>query len=161
MIRFKYVGGLIYVDDFFYDSVSIGIWSAIEAGAGIMAGCGATLRPLVKGIADKAVTMKSKSGGSKGLSKIRSNSPMDSRPKPGNEGSSTWSDTLVASGRKSGDSISDKPGFLETLAARSEDGIEMTSQTSHGRRESQDGILAKDLEAGRLASGSATGGEAA
>lgn len=160
MIRFKYVGGLIYVDDFFYDSVSIGIWSAIEAGACIMAGCGATLRPLIKGIASKAATMKSNSGGSKGLSRIQSSSQIDSRPTPGNTGGSTWSDTPVASGQKSGDSISDKPGFLETLAAPSDDGIELTSQASHGRRESQDEILSKEREAGRGASGNANGSEA-
>jgi hypothetical protein len=149
MIRFKYVGGLIYVEDFFYNSISIGIWSAIEAGAGIMAACGATLRPLVKGIVGKATTMKSKSGGSKGLSKIQSNPQIDSGRKPGDTGNSQWSDTLVTSGSKSGGSISDKPGFLETLVARSEDDIEMMSQASHGRRGSQDGILAGDVEAGR------------
>ncbi|PVH99654.1 hypothetical protein DM02DRAFT_528532 [Periconia macrospinosa] len=47
-IRFRYVDGLTEVHDFFWATTNISIWSTIEPGAGIMAGCAATLRPLLK-----------------------------------------------------------------------------------------------------------------
>ncbi|KAG9187229.1 hypothetical protein G6011_05100 [Alternaria panax] len=47
-IRFRYIEGLIQTDDFFWNVVNISIWSTIEAGACIIAGCLATLRPLMK-----------------------------------------------------------------------------------------------------------------
>lgn len=48
-IRFRYIEGLVQTDDFFWSVVNISIWSTIEAGACIIAGCLATLRPLMKG----------------------------------------------------------------------------------------------------------------
>lgn len=48
IIRFRYVSGLTEVVDFFWNAVNVSIWSTIEAGASIMAGCLATLRPLLK-----------------------------------------------------------------------------------------------------------------
>jgi len=50
MVRFRYVSGLTEVVDFFWNAVNISLWSTIEAGASIMAGCLATLRPLLKRI---------------------------------------------------------------------------------------------------------------
>ncbi|CAG5142597.1 uncharacterized protein ALTATR162_LOCUS1182 [Alternaria atra] len=47
-IRFRYIDGLTQTDDFFWNIVNISIWSTIEAGACIVAGCLATLRPLMK-----------------------------------------------------------------------------------------------------------------
>ncbi|KAH9870096.1 hypothetical protein J1614_007018 [Plenodomus biglobosus] len=48
IIRFRYVAGLTEVDDFFWNAVNISIWSTIEAGASLIAGCLATLRPFLK-----------------------------------------------------------------------------------------------------------------
>ncbi|KAF2277266.1 uncharacterized protein EI97DRAFT_314786 [Westerdykella ornata] len=48
MVRFQYVDGLTQVDDFFWNAANIAIWSTIEPGVGIIAGCLATLRPLLK-----------------------------------------------------------------------------------------------------------------
>ncbi|KAL6706069.1 hypothetical protein ACN47E_006171 [Coniothyrium glycines] len=48
IIRFRYVDGLTQIDDFFWNAVNIAIWSTIEAGASIIAGCLATLRPFLK-----------------------------------------------------------------------------------------------------------------
>ncbi|KAL1801076.1 hypothetical protein ACET3X_001418 [Alternaria dauci] len=47
-IRFRYIEGLMQSDDFFWNAVNISIWSTVEAGACIIAGCLATLRPLMK-----------------------------------------------------------------------------------------------------------------
>ncbi|OAG04040.1 uncharacterized protein CC84DRAFT_1057982, partial [Paraphaeosphaeria sporulosa] len=47
-IRFRYVDGLTQIEDFFWNATNISIWSTIEPGVGIMAGCMATLRPLMK-----------------------------------------------------------------------------------------------------------------
>lgn len=43
-----YIEGLTQNDDFFWNIINISIWSTIEAGACIVAGCLATLRPLMK-----------------------------------------------------------------------------------------------------------------
>ncbi|KAF2119965.1 hypothetical protein BDV96DRAFT_641832 [Lophiotrema nucula] len=48
IVRFKYVEGLTEIDDFFWNATNIAIWSTIEPGAGIIAGCLATLRPFLK-----------------------------------------------------------------------------------------------------------------
>jgi hypothetical protein len=47
----RYVDGLTEFVDFFWVSVQIGTWSTIECGASIIAGCLATLRPLLKHLA--------------------------------------------------------------------------------------------------------------
>jgi hypothetical protein len=48
ILRFQYVSGLTQIAAFFYSGVQIGTWSLIECGASIIAGCLATLRPLLK-----------------------------------------------------------------------------------------------------------------
>ncbi|CBX99474.1 hypothetical protein LEMA_P087130.1 [Plenodomus lingam JN3] len=48
IIRFRYVRGLTEIDGFFWNAVNISIWSTIEAGASLVAGCLATLRPFLK-----------------------------------------------------------------------------------------------------------------
>ena len=48
IIRFRYIEGLLEIDDFFWNVINITMWSTIEAGACIVAGCIATLRPLLK-----------------------------------------------------------------------------------------------------------------
>lgn len=53
MIRFKYIDGVTQTKDFFWNAVNISIWSTIEAGMSITAGCLATLRPFLRWIAAK------------------------------------------------------------------------------------------------------------
>ncbi|KAF2194861.1 hypothetical protein K469DRAFT_726006 [Zopfia rhizophila CBS 207.26] len=48
IIRFQYVDGLTQIEDFFWNATNVAIWSIIESGAGIVAGCLATLRPFLK-----------------------------------------------------------------------------------------------------------------
>ncbi|KAH3907458.1 hypothetical protein HBI56_158540 [Parastagonospora nodorum] len=48
LLRFRYVEGLTDTANFFWASVNIAIWSTIECGTSIVAGCLATLRPLLK-----------------------------------------------------------------------------------------------------------------
>ncbi|KAH7066842.1 hypothetical protein BKA63DRAFT_453196 [Paraphoma chrysanthemicola] len=59
ILRFRYVDGLTQVDDFFWNAVNISIWSTIECGASIIAGCLATLRPLLKRIVTTSVVSSS------------------------------------------------------------------------------------------------------
>ncbi|KAF9734730.1 integral membrane family protein [Paraphaeosphaeria minitans] len=58
-IRFRYVDGLTQIEDFFWNATNISIWSTIEPGVGIMAGCMATLRPLIKCAHAKVQTLRS------------------------------------------------------------------------------------------------------
>jgi hypothetical protein len=51
LLRFRYVDGLTQIEDFFWAAVQIATWSTIECGASIIAGCLATLRPLLRHIA--------------------------------------------------------------------------------------------------------------
>jgi hypothetical protein len=51
ILRFRYVDGITRTDDFFWATVQIATWSTIECGASIIAGCLATLRPLLRRIA--------------------------------------------------------------------------------------------------------------
>jgi hypothetical protein len=48
IVRFKYVDSLGDRDDFFWNAANVSIWSTIEMGTGIIAGCLATMRPLFK-----------------------------------------------------------------------------------------------------------------
>ncbi|OCL06326.1 hypothetical protein AOQ84DRAFT_223942 [Glonium stellatum] len=57
VIRFKYVDGLTRLDDFFWNATNCAIWSAIEPGAGIIAGCLATMRPLFRRAFDTTRTI--------------------------------------------------------------------------------------------------------
>ncbi|ORX94994.1 hypothetical protein BCR34DRAFT_203955 [Clohesyomyces aquaticus] len=72
LVRFKYVDGLTQIDDFFWNATNIAIWSTIEPGAGIIAGCLATLRPFFKGFVNTARSVRS-SKASKQASSARSN----------------------------------------------------------------------------------------
>ena len=54
IIRFRYINGLVRTEDYFWNVVNVAIWSTIESGACITAGCIATLRPLFKCILDRA-----------------------------------------------------------------------------------------------------------
>ncbi|KAF2437906.1 hypothetical protein P171DRAFT_526671 [Karstenula rhodostoma CBS 690.94] len=58
-IRFRYVDGLTQTEDFFWNATNISIWSTIEPGVGIMAGCMATLRPLMMCAQVKIQTLRS------------------------------------------------------------------------------------------------------
>lgn len=59
IIRFKYINGLTLIDDFFWNSTNFTIWATIELGAGIIAGCLATMRPLFKFIFETTRTITS------------------------------------------------------------------------------------------------------
>ena len=52
VVRLPYMR-LLASDDFLYDTVDVAIWSSVEQGMAITAGCFATLQPLVKHIAFK------------------------------------------------------------------------------------------------------------
>jgi hypothetical protein len=64
------VDGLIEFEDFFWSATNIAIWSTIEPGVGIIAGCLATLRPLVTGIMSKARSVRSEKNSSHGASGV-------------------------------------------------------------------------------------------
>ncbi|KAF2795352.1 hypothetical protein K505DRAFT_302186 [Melanomma pulvis-pyrius CBS 109.77] len=59
LVRFQYVDGLTQIEDFFWNATNIATWSTIEPGAGIIAGCLATLRPFLKFFVVKARLVRS------------------------------------------------------------------------------------------------------
>ncbi|KAL2005112.1 hypothetical protein VTN00DRAFT_2962 [Thermoascus crustaceus] len=54
VIRIPYVHALADVNDFLWATTDIAIWSTVEVGVGIAAGCAATLRPLLRHLLSKA-----------------------------------------------------------------------------------------------------------
>lgn len=48
LVRIPFIKVLAVSPDFLYETVDVGIWSVMEPSLGIIAGCIATLRPLVK-----------------------------------------------------------------------------------------------------------------
>lgn len=130
MIRFQYVDGLTQIDDFFWNATNIAIWSTIECGASIIAGCLATLRPFLKRVFATAGTI-SKS--------IRSSTSQSNGSSRRTNGSASANTQVSSHDRKYGSSSSDKPTFAEFIADPS-DVIELSTSVG-GERESQDRIL--------------------
>ncbi|KAF9695326.1 hypothetical protein EKO04_006395 [Ascochyta lentis] len=130
MIRFQYVDGLTQIDDFFWNATNISIWSTIECGASIIAGCMATLRPLLKRAFATAGTI------TKSLRSSNTQSNASSRQTNDSASSKTHRD--AKHGQVAGSSR-DKPTFAEFITEPGEV-IEMSSNAS-GERESQDCIL--------------------
>ena len=135
MVRFQYVDGLTQIDDFFWNATNIAIWSTIECGASIIAGCLATLRPLLKRMFATAGTI------TKSLRSSNSRSNGSSRH---TNHSASVSTHLGSKEQKTGGSSTDKPTFAEFIAEPGEV-IEMSSDAGGGR-ESQDRILQQDEE---------------
>ena len=133
MIRFQYVDGLTQIDDFFWNATNIAIWSTIECGASIIAGCLATLRPLLRGVFSAAgsitKSLRSSNAQSNGSSKLTDRSTSTTTHLGSNE-------------RRDGGSNADKPTFAEFIAESGEV-IEMSSDVGD-ERESQDRILRQD-----------------
>lgn len=135
MIRFQYVDGLTQIDDFFWNATNIAIWSTIECSASIIAGCLATLRPLLKRVFATA--------GSITKSLRSSNTQSNGSSRRTNHSAST-SKYLGSNECETGGSSTDKPTFAEFIAEPSEV-IEMSSDPG-GERESQDRILREDRQ---------------
>lgn len=135
MIRFQYVDGLTQIEDFFWDATNIAIWSTIECGASIIAGCLATLRPLLKRMFATAGSI------TKSLRSSNSRSNGSSRQITNSTSLNTH---LGSNERKTTGSSTDKPTFAEFIAEHGEV-IEMSSDAG-SERESQDRILRQHEE---------------
>ena len=135
MIRFRYVDGLTQVDDFFWDATNIGIWSTIECGASIVAGCLATLRPLLTGVFAKAGS----------ITKSLRSSNAQSRGSAGRTNVFASANTHIAStDRKASIASTGKPMYADFITGMDEV-IEMSSDAGRDR-ESQDCILWRQHE---------------
>lgn len=143
MIRFRYVEGLTQIEDFFWNAVNIAIWSTIEAGACIIAGCLATLRPLLKCAFNQARGSSSLSGCVKQISKsLRS----ASQSNPSSQDSTIPRYNTPTSGthfrdkrRERSDQRTevneeDEPTFLEFIAPPGTEVIQLTSDTNPERK---------------------------
>lgn len=135
MIRFQYVDGLTQIDDFFWNATNIAIWSTIECGASIIAGCLATLRPLLKRVFATAGTI------TKSLRSTNSRSHGSSRQ---TTNSTSFNTHLASNERKTTAPCADKPTFAEFIAERGEVFEMSSSSSAGGERESQDRILRPD-----------------
>jgi len=115
IIRLPYTHTLTpYKGDFLYRTTDFAIWSTVEIGVGITAGCIATLKPLLKSSLLTSMTGRStpnpysKASGSKFGSKPGVQPLDDLRPKPGK----SVTVTTVTGGR--GSSESDEENILDT-----------------------------------------------
>lgn len=133
MIRFQYVDGLTQIEDFFWNATNIAIWSTIECGASIIAGCLATLRPLLKRMFDTAGTI---------TKSLRSSNTQSNGSSRRTNHSASISMGISSDERKTQNSSRDKPTFAEFIAEPGEV-IEMLSDAGGGRG-SQDRILRQD-----------------
>jgi hypothetical protein len=133
MIRFRYVDGLTQTDDFFWNVVNISIWSTIEAGACIVAGCLATLRPLLKRAIHQARESTALSGCVKQISRsIRSGSR--SLSNSDNASSLPRHGTATDLERKRSETtVSSGPTFMEFLARPGEEVIPLSSDIGNKR----------------------------
>lgn len=130
MIRFQYVDGLTQIDDFFWNATNIAIWSTIECGASIIAGCLATLRPLLKRMFTTAGAI---------TKSLRSSTSQSNGSSRRTDGSTSTTTHISSNEQKRGDSCTDKPTFAEFIAERGEV-IELSNHVGR-ERESQDRIL--------------------
>lgn len=138
-LRFRYVDGLTQIDDFFWAAVNISTWSTIECGASIIAGCLATLRPLLK----RAVTSFSSSGSLGSCVKHVSQSFRSSERSEGSSLPHHTNATDVKTGKntnKSGSRQLNEPTLLEFLAQPGEEVIALHDNPGNGR-ESTERIL--------------------
>lgn len=142
MIRFRYVDGLTQIEDFFWNAVNIAIWSTIEAGASIIAGCLATLRPFMKRVIVKARSSNSLSGCVKHVTKsLRSGTGSNSSSIP--HANTTLSNTRPETkGKERHTRTVQEPIFVEFLALPNEEVIALSSDIGRDRT-STDLILAQ------------------
>ncbi|CAO2652482.1 Nn.00g007650.m01.CDS01 [Neocucurbitaria sp. VM-36] len=152
MIRFRYVDGLTQVDDFFWNAVNVAIWSTIEAGASIIAGCLATLRPFLKRILTKTRVSTGLSGCVKQISKSMRSSERSSGGSHGSSiphsvtATSTMKSTFESTRRGTAGTGTEEPDFAEYLAPPGEEVIALSSTMGRGRG-STDRIIARDKDA--------------
>ncbi|KAL2220374.1 putative integral membrane protein [Thermoascus aurantiacus ATCC 26904] len=104
-VRIQYVAALGDVKDFLWSTTDIAIWSTVEVGVGITAGCAATLRPLLKLVLAKAGI--SSSGHGSGMPWSQSNLQragyqrsigLDDLRRDGMPGGATTTTTIVGGG---------------------------------------------------------------
>ncbi|KAI8932863.1 hypothetical protein NX059_010344 [Plenodomus lindquistii] len=147
VIRFRYVAGITEVDDFFWNAVNISIWSTIEAGASTIAGCLATLRPLLKRVIR---LVRERSGVVKCISKIsqslrsgssaNQSSNASSLPHPNTTISNP---SRAAQRRRRRETLdTDDPDFMDFFALPGEDVIALDEDPGRERK-STDLILGK------------------
>jgi hypothetical protein len=140
MIRFRYVDGLTQTDDFFWNVVNISIWSTIEASACIVAGCLATLRPLLKRAIHQAKESTALSGCVKQVSKsIRSGSRSQSNCNSSSSGQQHDTTTDLVR-KRSAATVESDPTFLEYLARPGEEVIPLSFDIRN-KRTSTESIL--------------------
>jgi hypothetical protein len=138
----RYVDGLTDFTDFFWVSVQISTWSTIECGASIIAGCLATLRPLLKRIAVTARDASSLGSCMNQVSRsFKSGARSENSTLPHYH--SAASDKKTGSSRHRPISISgqmDTPTLLEFIARPGEEVIQLNGGSRDGRT-STDPIL--------------------
>ncbi|KAF2849197.1 hypothetical protein T440DRAFT_499999 [Plenodomus tracheiphilus IPT5] len=150
IIRFRYVAGLTQVDDFFWNAVNISIWSTIEAGASIIAGCLATLRPFLKHILRLAREKSSLGKCIKTISKsVRSGSSGTPRGMDNRAVSNPRGEEAQRKKRR-GTMDTDDPDFMEFLALPGEEVIALDDEPGRERKSTElilgKGESERDLE---------------
>ncbi|KAF2033980.1 hypothetical protein EK21DRAFT_57466 [Setomelanomma holmii] len=134
-LRFRYVDGLTQVDDFFWNAVNISIWSTIECGASIIAGCLATLRPLLKRITTTTHISSSLGSCVKHVSRsFWTSQPSNSSSLPHHSGGASTKKEKSTSNQTQRTSSYDTPTFAEFLAQPGEEVIPLREGVRHELR---------------------------
>lgn len=117
MIRFKYVSGILKTSDFFWHAVHISLWSTAEAGSCIMAGCTATLRPLLKIIIDRTQMLTPSSSYKSAVSSFVKNRHRSKRHSM-RIARLSESDLLysAADDKRAGSQLTTQPAYIELVA---------------------------------------------
>lgn len=140
ILRFRYVDRLAATEDFFWNAVSIAIWSTVEVSAGIVAGCAATLRPLLRGAIKQAKESEALSEVIEHVTRsLQSRGKQDSGTGSGPRLDASDTTTATSSRTFSRDTM-DKPTFVEFLALSGQQVVPLKSNGEVGRR-SADTIL--------------------
>ncbi|KAA8620946.1 hypothetical protein PtrSN002B_005341 [Pyrenophora tritici-repentis] len=152
IIRFPYIDGLARTKDFFWNVVNVSIWSTIEAGACITAGCIATLRPLFKHVLHRARGSNALSGSNTTTLSRSGRSTQQSYTPKSAHGSSTPHydialaeidrDCCGAEDKQPGIEYSLEPISSVSLAPNGEEAITLSSDIGHTRT-SMDPILGR------------------
>jgi hypothetical protein len=148
MIRFRFIEGLITYTNFFWSVVNICMWSTIEAGTCIIAGCLATLRPLGKCAIHRARESPALSGAAKRISRsfgsggASRRSTNSSQPRHSQPPFNTLVDSKFTPSERLGSSSTStkKSRFHESIAQPGNDVIPLSSDIGN-RRTSTDPIL--------------------
>ncbi|KNG46013.1 hypothetical protein TW65_07209 [Stemphylium lycopersici] len=140
IVRFRYIEGLLDISNFFSSVINISTWSTIEAAACIVAGCIATLRPLLKSAIGRAHESLAPSGYIAQLSKTIKSSQRSHARSTGDIGLSEIDPNHCSPNRGPSPQLKNAPTYVEYIARPGSAVVPLSSDIGN-KRASTDFIL--------------------